>query len=410
MIGDRKPRIFYGYVIVLLGFCIQMVMWGTFNNFGVFFSPLLTEYGWARATVSGARSIASLVFSFTGILAGRLGDKIGPRITMTVCGLFLGLGYLLLSRTHAVWQLYLFYSFMVGVGMSGSNVLPLSAVARWFVRKRGMMSGIVKVGAGAGMLAVPILVSWLIATYSWHSMFVITGSLALVSIVLTAQFLARDPAKKGLLPYGADEQKVKGIDLQASGFSLREAIRLRQFWMLCGIFLTVNFCTETVLVHIVPYALDLDISAASAASILATIGGVSIAGRFIMGSAGDRLGNRLTSAICLAILAIGIFWLQFTRESWMLYLFAVMYGFTHGGFFALISPLVAELFGLISHGVILGIVIFAGTLGGAIGPVLAGYIFDITGSYSRAFLICGTMAVIGLILALLLKPTDSKGL
>lgn len=93
----------------------------------------------------------------------------------------------------------------------------------------------------------------------------------------------------------------------------------------------------------------------------------------------------------------------------MLYLFAAMYGFAHGGFFALISPLVAELFGLISHGVILGIVIFAGALGGATGPVLAGYIFDVTGSYSQAFLVCATMAVIGLILALLLKPTNGKG-
>jgi len=132
-------------------------------------------------------------------------------------------------------------------------------------------------------------------------------------------------------------------------------------------------------------------------------------GRFIMGSAGDRFGHRLVMVICFIILAVALSGLQFARELRMLYLFAVIYGFAHGGFFALISPLIAELFGLSSHGVIFGIVNFSGTIGGATGPLLAGRIFDVTGSYQLAFLVCAVVMVVALILSLLLRPTVSRG-
>ena len=132
-------------------------------------------------------------------------------------------------------------------------------------------------------------------------------------------------------------------------------------------------------------------------------------GRLAMGSAGDRIGNKSAMIICFLILVATLLWLQSTKEMWTFYLFAVIYGFAHGGFFALTSPTVAGLFGLSSHGVILGIVFFSGSIGGAIGPVLAGYLFDITGSYQLGFLIPAVFSVIGLILVLLLKPTRRKG-
>jgi len=406
--GDRKPKIFYGYIIVLVGCCIQVVAWGVWSTFGVFFNPLLIEFGWSRATISGAASLCILMFGFFTIIAGRLGDKVGPRIVMVGCGVLLGLGYLLMSQVNAVWQLYLFYGAIVGIGLSGMDVLLLSTVARWFVKKRGMMSGILKVGGGAGMLIMPLVANWLISGYNWRFSYIILGSIVMSVVIPAALFLRRDPAQKGLLPYGANEADASSLNSAEEGFSLQEAMHIRQFWILCAICGLFLFCAQTILVHIAPHAIDLDITAATAASILATIGGISMVGRFVMGSVGDRVGNKLAITICVIILVVALFWLQSARELWMLYLFAAIYGFAHGGFFTLLSPMVAELFGLSSHGIIFGTVFFSGTVGGAIGPPLAGRIFDVTGSYQLAFLICAVVSGIALTLALLLRPVGKE--
>jgi len=409
LIGERKPDFFYGYIIVITLFCVQMLAWGIFTTFGVFFNPLLNEFGWTRAMISGASSLCFILFGFVGIIAGRLGDKIGPRIVMTSCGVFLGLGYLLMSQVNAIWQLYLFYGVILGIGLSGMDVIPLSTVARWFVRRRGTMSGIIKVGAGVGILIMLPLASWLISSYGWRTSYVVIGITVLAVIIPAAQFLRRDPRQMGQLPNGDKKASSEHLNSEEGGFSFKEAIHTRQFWMTCAIYFTTIFCAQAILVHIVPHAIELGISAANAANILAVVGGVSILGRTVLGGVADKIGYKLAMTICFLVLVLAFCWLQLARELWMLYLFAIIYGFAHGGFFTLTSPLVAGLFGLSSHGVIFGTVGFGGTIGGAIGGVLSGYIFDITGSYQLAFLVCVALGVTGLILTLLLKPTTKVG-
>jgi len=404
---NGAPKFFYGYIIVLAGFFIQVVGWGLCSTFGVFFNPLLIEFGWTRAMISGAFSLSFLILGFISIIVGGLNDRLGPRMIMVVCGFFVGLGYLLMSQLNTIWQLYLFYGVIVGIGMSGMDVLSLSTIARWFVRRRGMMSGIVKAGAGIGILIMPPIANWLISSYGWRTSYFIIGIIALVFIILVAQFLRRDPAQMGQLPDGEEEVNIGCLNSVDGGFSLQEAIHARQFWMLCVIFFLVTFCAEAIMVHIVPHATDLGISAASAANILAGIGGVSIVGRFVMGSAGDRAGNRLAIIVCFLILLVSLLWMLVAKDLWMLYLFACVYGFAHGGFFALISPSVAEFFGLSSHGVILGAVFCPTTIGGAIGPVLAGHIFDVTSSYQLVFLVFTIVCIVGFILTLLLKPVTN---
>ncbi len=151
--------------------------------------------------------------------------------------------------------------------------------------------------------------------------------------------------------------------------------------------------------------MDIGASATTAASILSVIGGISIAGRFIMGIASDRIGNKRAYIICFIFLAAAFIILSVIQKSWALYLFAVLYGFAHGGLWVLISPMVAELFGIGSHGVIFGVIYFAVTLGGTISPFLAGYIFDITSSYQVVFFSCSILGLIAIILAVFLTPT-----
>ncbi len=403
-----KPKLFYGYVIVAASFAIQWVCVGTLFTYGIFFKPLLGEFGWSRATISGASSLAFLFVGFMGIFAGRLNDRFGPRIIMVVSGLFLGGGYLLMSLLQAPWQLYLFYGVIVGTGMASHDIVTLSTVARWFVRKRGMMTGVVKVGTGAGQLMVPMIVTALLAAYGWRTSYLIIGAAALILFVLLAQLFRRNPQQMGLLPYGAESMESVPSASAEPGLSLREAAWTRQFWTICLAYCSVIYCLLTIIIHIVPHATDAGLSATSATGVLSTIGGVSMAGRFIMGTASDKIGCKRAWVICFIILIASFGWLQITREPWMFYLFAVIYGFAHGGFFVLVSPMTAALFGTRAHGVIFGLIYFAGTLGGTLGPFLAGYIFDITQSYRIAFWVLLVLSIIGLALILTVKPVLSN--
>ncbi len=408
MIENSNRRFFYGYIVVAASFFTIFLMHGTSSTYGIFFNPLQTEFGWSRTMVSGAHSLAFFLEGLFAIMVGSLTDKFGPRIVIVTSGFILGLGYYLMSQVNAGWQLYFYYGVIVGMGITSGNVTLLSTTARWFTKRRGMMSGIVKVGTGMGIFVMPLVASWLIANYGWRNSYVLLGISAMVGIVAAAQFLRRDPSQKGLQPYGADEPGDDSSSLVDRSLSFQEVMHTRQFWMVCAIYFVTWYISISVTVHIVPRALDLGVSATRAAVVLSTIGGTSILGRLVIGGASDRVGSRRVLIICYLVLMAALSWLQFADELWALYLFAAVYGFAHGGFFALISPLVAELFGTRSHGVIFGTVLFLSQIGGAIGPTATARIFDITGSYQLAFLILLLASVIGFVMAVLLRPVKAK--
>ena len=401
----KRLTYFYGYNIVTVGFGIQAIGIGIYVAFGIFFKPLLVDFEWSRATLSGAQSLALLIAGILGILIGRLSDRFGPRMIMSVAACFFGLGLMLMSGLNHVWQLFLFYGVIFGIGLSAIDIIALSTTARWFVRRRGIMTGIVKVGTGAGQFIMPLAASFLIAGYGWRISYIIIGAVAMVLLIFIGQFLRRDPAQMGLLPDGRKGPRAQSSKFADTDFFLREALHTRQFWTICFTFMATMFCLLMIMVHIVPHATDIGISSTTAAGILSAIGGISMVGRFATGVAIDRIGNRLSMIICLILLITALLWLQLAGELWMFYLFAVVYGLGHGGLLTVISPIVAEYFGIRSHGALFGIVFFSTMVGGAIGPVIAGYIFDTSGSYSLAFQVCTGVGALALVLILTLRKT-----
>jgi MFS family permease len=399
-----RTRIFYGYIVVIAVFILQVVMFGPLTSFGVYFKPMLLDFGWSRALISGAYSAFSIVRGLAGIGMGGLNDRLGPRLVITFCGILLGIGYLLMSQIDAAWQLYLLYVLIIGSGMGGLIAPQLSTVARWFVKRRSVMTGIVIAGGGTGGMIVPPVANLLISTYGWRNAYIIMGAVILVIIIITAQFLRRDPAQMGQVPYGEEKRQEQALDSSTEGLSLREATGTRQFWMVFAILFCFGFGALTVLLHIVPHITDLGISATTAANILAVIGGATLVGSIMLGVIANRFGNRQALIICFILMSLAFFWLLIAREVWMLYLFAIVTGFVNGGITTLQSPLAAELFGIRSHGLILGISNFFNTIGSAIGPFIAGYIFDVTSSYNLAFLICAAVSIIGFILTVMLRP------
>jgi len=405
-----KTKYFYGYNIVAAGFFIQAVSIGAMFTYGVFFKELQQEFGWSRALISGASSLAFFIMGAGAIIAGTLNDRIGPRIILTVSGISQGLGYLIMSQMNAPWQLYLLYGLFAGIGFSTHDVITLSTIARWFVKYRGMMSGIAKIGTGAGQFLVPLVATMLISSCGWRNAYLIIGGVVLVALVAVAQLMKRDPRKIGLLPDGNKEViKDKASSGEDHGLSLREAIRTVQFWGICLSEFAVFFCIFTVIVHIVPHALDRGIKPAIAASVLSTIGAVSMVGRFVMGTINDKIGGKRSLITCFIIMIGGLILLQFAGSLWTFFLFAVVYGFAHGGLFTVMSPTIAEFFGMGSHGQLFGAVLFIGTIGATLGPIVTGYVFDISGEYRVAFMALTVFAIVGLIPIMFLRQIKGTG-
>jgi len=264
------------------------------------------------------------------------------------------------------------------------------------------------VGTGAGQMVIPLIAGLCITRLGWRYAYIVIGMIVLVFIIGSGQLLRRDPGQMIQPSDTRTEQATKARRSSESGLSLQEALRNGQFWMLCTINLLAVSCMLTILVHIVPHATDVGIETIKAAGILSTIGGVSMLGRLSVGIAIDRIGTKKCLMICLILLILSLLWLNIARGTWMLYFFAAIYGIAHGGIFTVLSPIVAELFGLRSHGAFFGIVVFSGTVGGAIGPVLAGLVFDATRSYHLIFLVLVGLSSVSLFLAFLLKPARFK--
>lgn len=394
---------FYGYYIVIIAVIVMILTYGVRTSFGVFFKPIEADLGWSRALISGAVTFSVIVQGVWGIYMGRLNDQFGSRWVITLCSFFLGLGLLLMSLTHYSWQLYLFYGLIVGLGMGGVYVATLSTITRWFVKKRGLMTGIVMAGIGVGTITFAPVSNWLISLYDWRMSNIIIGGVVLVIGISVAQFLRRDPSQMGLLPYGQSENPIKGNTPVYAGLTLKEAAGTWQFWMATLIFVCVGYCTFTVNVHLVPHITDLGISSAVAASVLAVTGGMQSLGGILLGLAADKIGNRSVIIISLVLVSAALFWLIPISSILLFYLFAIIYSLGIGGSTAMESTITAELFGMRSHGVILGVMSFGFTIGGSIGPVITGYIFDLTSSYSLAFLVGGAVGAAGVVLTACIK-------
>ncbi|TVR66318.1 MAG: MFS transporter [Spirochaetaceae bacterium] len=381
-----------GYTVVAASFIIQGTIVGAIFTYGVFFDALQADLGWSRAVIAAGSSLTSLVMGIGAMVFGRLTDLTGPRRILSATGVLITLGYLLMSRITAPWHLLLVYPLFVGVAFAGHDVVTLSTVARWFDRRRGRMSAIVKAGTGLGQVIGPAVAAVLIAAFGWRTAYLWIAAVTGPLVFLAARCVHRSPDATGvphgdlpIAPPGSPAEPAVGVAPPPA--SARQMMRRPEFRRLGIAQGVVFFCAPTIIVHIVPYATDMGIDRTLAAGVLSVLGGVSIAGRLLMGSVIDRVGGRIAILGCHAIMLLAFILLQFADNAPMLYLFAIVYGFAHGGLFTAVSPLVAELFGMRAHGLLYGTVIFIGTIAGAIGPTVAGAIYDLTGSYRPAFLL-----------------------
>ena len=400
-----KRSFYYGYTIVASAFICLAIIFGVHNSFGIFLKPLLSEFGWSRAAISGAFSIATATQGLLAIFMGWLNDRAGPRIVLSMCGFTFGFGFLLMSQINTVWQLYLVYGLIIGSGVSGVWIPLMSTVARWFKTRRGLMSGLALCGIAIGGITFPLIATQLISIYDWRISYAILGGASLLAVIPVAQLLRRGPGNARFLNHISNDTLKMELELDEGGLSLRTAMRTKQLWL----FIPMVFCSGygifSLIIHIVPHSIEMGFSSITAASILAIVNGVSIAGRVLLGIAADKIGNKQVFILSFVLMILVFLWLVSATEVWQLYSLAVIFGIAYGGLSVAESPLVAELFGLRSHGLIYGVVNLGWIAGASVGPLLTGYIFDLTKSYQMAFPLGVAIAFLGLVLTIVLKPT-----
>lgn len=285
----------------------------------------------------------------------------------------------------------------------------MSEASRWFIKGRALALGIVGSGVGIGTILMAPVSAYLIGSYGWRISYLVITLMVLFIMISCSLLLKRAPSEAAAL---AKDEKPETTNLNSTEgqtyeelreFSLLQATKTRNFWLLMFIWFLHSFCLFLVMTHIVPHAIDLGITSMQAASILILIGGVNIPGRLLMGRASDSFGRKRVAVICALLMAGAMLCLIESSNLWMLYLFAAIFGFSYGGLSPPTTALVGDTFGLRHIGVIFGLLEVGWVAGGALGPALAGYIFDISGNYVSAFLLGMIAMLIIAVLVLFLR-------
>ena len=407
---EKKTRFYYGYVVTAAGFTIMLVGGGTHTpSFGVFLKPIVEEFGWSRAQAALGYSLSVFAQGILAIGMGWLTDKLGPRLVAMVLGSFLGVCYILMSGVTALWQFQLNYAFFGAIGASTVMVPIMATVSRWFIRRRGLMLGIVQAGLALGGLFFPPIAGRLILSYGWRTAYLMTGIVTIGGMILAGFFLRRDPRDMGLSADGEEDvlytqAKETARSLRSSVTDVTGIMKHRSFWMMAGVYGIFGFCRTTFTSHVTAHVQDLGFSITEGANALAIIGGSSMFARVGMGRLADKIGSIPGFIISFAITALSLALGLFAQELWMIYLFAFVFGVGWGNEAVLRYSLTSEVFGLTSIGLILGILAVGEALAAAFGSYFAGYLFDLFGSYRAAFWMGIVISLFGALLVWLLSP------
>jgi len=376
-----NPRIFYGWFVVAGTFAVTFVGFGCAYTFSAFLPSLQHDFAASRGSISLVFSLAGFLYFALGMVSGPLADRFGPR-RLAVAGMLLtGLGLALASQARSLIEVYAAYGLGVGLGIGTSYVPVLGAMQQWFVRQRGLASGLGVAGIGVGTLAMPPVAAALIDAVGWREAYLVLGIFAASVGAGLALLIENDPRDRGLGPDGDPLQpgaEAKGL----SAASLGEAMGSRRFLGLCAACLIGSFGVFVPFVHLVPYALDHGVAPSAAVLLLGAIGVGSTAGRFFLGGLADRLGRSFSLLLMVAGMALAFaVWLMAT-SLWPLAAFALLFGLFYGGWVALMPAVVADYFPGRNIGGVLGILSLSIAFGTLIGPSAAGFAFDFSRSYT----------------------------
>ncbi len=406
--ASKKSTFPYAWVIVAVCTLMTTVTYGLMYSYSVFFKPLAAHFDWDRATVSAVYSVSLIIRGAVSIGMGWLADKYGAKIIMVFCGFMMGFGLVLTSQISQLWQFFISYSLIEAIGLSGTFGIATAMTARWFTRNRGFALGIVSAGIGIGTLIIVPGSDRLIKAVAWPQAFLFSGIAAAAIMMIAALFLR--PAPPQGTPAGDQLTAENGAAAvtREDMFELTvgQALRTRHMWIMMAAFMSIIFCTQLLIVHLYNYATDIGLDPLLAAGLVSLVGIMSISGRLIMGAWAEKLGIYNALIFCCVLFVVSLAGLALFRATWALFVFAVIFGFAYGGETPQVPLFVGKFGGIKNMAALVGLTLFIGNLGGALGTWVGGKVYDLTSGYQWAFAIGVVAALTALTLSLVLKKEN----
>jgi MFS family permease len=366
---------------------------------------LLAEFGWSRSVLAGAFSVFTLVHGSVNPLVGALCARFRPLRVMAVGGAAMGLALFADSFISTPLELYVFFGVLTALAVCAGGWVPaLVFVQGQFKERLGLSIGIISSGVGVGMVLVVPLTQMLIDAFGWRIAFRVLGLIAALWIVPSSLWLRwailrqrQIPENRGQTP-GRQHQEKSGSDPDSrSVFTLREALRTQAFWLMMAAFFFGNVSSQTLHVHQVAYLVDQGLSAIVAATVVGVVGFASIFGKIGGGWLSDRIEREVVYAWGIAIMvgsAFALLALGTNPSRWAAYGYAVLLGVGYSATASLIPAMMSDRFSGRHFGAIVGVALIGSSAGSAVGPLLAGTLYDATGSYAIPFLIAAACGVI----------------
>jgi len=403
----KKDRFFYGWFVVGILFFISIIDGGFTYIFSAFLKPLSQEFGWTRAETAGAFSLYLLAAGLTLPFWGWLADQRGVRVVFLLSAVIDGVALFLLSYVNSLALFYVLYLFL-GVGLGGIGPTTVGkVVSQWFVAKRGRAMGIALVGAGGGGLVLVPLTGFLIETFDWRLAYQGLAVLALGGMLpLVWFFLTNTPEERGLKPLGANShataatREIKTENRHESGdWTLKAALYTSTFWLLGIAFCLGLMAALAIAAHQVALLQDAGLTLELASTIAGLTLGMSMGGRLMVGWASEharQLHPILSGCLIMQAVGLGLLWGFTAPGFWSITGFVLLFGLGYGGLVVLWPLAIGHAFGVGSLGAIAGVLgsVSAG-VGGSVGPVLVGAMYDNTGNYEGALLLCICLLLIG---------------
>jgi MFS family permease len=399
---QKRGKIFYGWWIVAAGFLINAFGVGTFfYGFSTFFNPMVAEFGMSRAMMSGVYAMSRLEGGIEGPIVGWLIDRYGARRILFIGVSLTGLGFILLSQVTGPLSLYLIFGLTLSLGFNLGYIHGTgAAVAKWFVKKRSRAVAILITGNGVGGAIFVPLIAWLIVQYGWRNAAIIIGVATLLIPLPLGLLIRSTPEDVGMVPDGENRNESRespdasSSPVDDADLSVREALRTRSFWIYAAGMMLRACILSAIVVHQIPHLTDIGIPYITASQVLGYMVLMSVPGRFIFGSLGDRFDKRMLLFLLCVLQGVGILIFINASTMWMVYLFVIVYGTGYGGVIPLTIALRADLFGRRNYATISGLTMTLTMVGTVSAPVVAGYLHDVTASYSLAFYSFAAMIVL----------------